>query len=122
MIMQGTDGFSRGDTSEGVMQGVNMLEYVPLHLSCLERSPTLKKWICSWLKSGNGENKVTFLEPEGWFQEGHNIVGFERNLDQINLPRYKHETFVWTPAPSSVGVAVEQLRRIIKWLTVLFRE
>ncbi|KAL7579189.1 hypothetical protein ACA910_011360 [Epithemia clementina (nom. ined.)] len=39
MIDQGTDGLSRSDLPSGVMQGVPMLRYVPLHLSVLERQP-----------------------------------------------------------------------------------
>jgi len=31
MIAQGADGLSRGDQNAGVMSGVDMLEYVPLH-------------------------------------------------------------------------------------------
>ena len=37
MIRQGTDGFSRGDMLEGVLKGRDMLSFVPLHLSALER-------------------------------------------------------------------------------------
>jgi hypothetical protein len=38
--MQGTDGLSRGDFSAGVMAGQQMLQFVPLHLSAGERSPS----------------------------------------------------------------------------------
>ncbi len=50
MISQGTDGLSRGDTSFGVMAGISMLTYVPLHLSALDRQgASLKDWVSSWL-------------------------------------------------------------------------
>ncbi len=42
MIKQGTDGLSRGDLVEGVMRGESMLSFVPLHRSCIDRSPLLK--------------------------------------------------------------------------------
>ena len=37
MIAQGTDGLSRGDLTNGVMRGMPMLEFVPLHKSVLDR-------------------------------------------------------------------------------------
>jgi len=36
MIAQGMDGLSRGDQNAGVMSGMNMLDYVPLHRSAVE--------------------------------------------------------------------------------------
>ena len=39
MILQGADGLSRGDMYEGVMRGDNMLDFIPLHLSAIERHP-----------------------------------------------------------------------------------
>ena len=44
----GVDGLSRGNTTEGVMIGNRLLGYLPLHLSALERSKGLMKWIESW--------------------------------------------------------------------------
>lgn len=37
MIEEGADGGSRGDLSQGVMSGQPVLDFVPLHLSALER-------------------------------------------------------------------------------------
>lgn len=37
MIAQGTESLSRGDLTNGVMHGANMLQYIPLHLSVLDR-------------------------------------------------------------------------------------
>jgi hypothetical protein len=88
MIAQGTDGLSRGDHTEGVMQGKAMIEFIPLHLSALERSPELRVW----LAQAFGEMDHTFLEPEGWFSTGH--------LDG---------NFIWTPPPAAADVVVEQL-------------
>ena len=47
MIAQGTDGLSRGEMYEGVMNSQSMLSFVPLHLSALARSPALVEWINS---------------------------------------------------------------------------
>jgi hypothetical protein len=88
MIVQGTDGLSRADHSRGVMSGRPMLEFVPLHLSALDRKPDLKGWTNSVIC---GLDPV-FLSPKGWFDEGHG-----------------RGNFVWTPPPAAAEVVVEQL-------------
>jgi hypothetical protein len=45
MQAQGTDGISHGDKSMGVMWGVPMEDFCPLHLTVFERSLTLKTWL-----------------------------------------------------------------------------
>jgi hypothetical protein len=90
MIAQGTDGLSRADHSEGVMQGKPMVEFIPLHRDPLEREPKLKPWLDSVTKGLGAE----YLTPEGWFDEGHG-----------------YGTYVWTPAPAAAEVVVEQLGR-----------
>jgi len=47
MISQGTDGVSRGNYLEGAMMGANMLQFVPLNQSALDRSNELFVWIQS---------------------------------------------------------------------------
>jgi hypothetical protein len=44
MIAQGTDGASRGDLSNGVMSGKDMLDFVPLDLGVQARAPDLVAW------------------------------------------------------------------------------
>lgn len=51
MIAQGTDALSRGSLLEGVMTGTPMLDYIPLNLSCIDRSPDLMVWIRSWCRN-----------------------------------------------------------------------
>ena len=111
MILQGTDGLSRGDLGEGIMNGGNMLSYIPLHLNALERAPDLKAWIMSWLIPKDEEEEIIFLDYEGWFERGHDILGGKPNLDGIWIPKYKSGTYVWTPPPAGGLIAVEQLRR-----------
>ena len=77
MIAQGTDGLSRADHSEGVMQGKPIANFVPLHLDALEREPGLRAWLTQ-VTSGL---EPTFLTPEGWYLTGHQTG-----------------TFIWTPA------------------------
>jgi hypothetical protein len=88
MIDQGTDGLSRGDTSTGVMQRISMQQFVPLHLSALERSSALRPWLTAATK---GLDPI-FLEPEDWFTKGQGSG-----------------TFIWSPAPAAADVVVEQL-------------
>jgi hypothetical protein len=88
MKAQGTDGISRGDKSMGVMRGIPMEQFCPLHETAFERSPDLKSWITAATKSVN----PVFLEPEDWFHRGHSFGNF-----------------VWSPAPAAADVAVEQL-------------
>jgi len=90
MIVQGTDGGSRGDLNQGVLTGDNMLNYVPLHLSAVERQPQVLDWIRSFWNSEYGD--LEHLDPEGWFTEGH-----------------KGGNYLWTPAPAAADVVAEQV-------------
>jgi hypothetical protein len=90
MIAQGTDGLSRADHTEGVMQGLPIGQFVPLHLDPFVRVPELKQWLQSVTR---GLNPV-LLKPEGWYTEGHG-----------------RGTFVWAPAPAAAEVAAEQIGR-----------
>jgi hypothetical protein len=85
MIMTGIDGVSRGDMNAGVMAGADMLSFVPLNVSVLERSPALTKWLLGWVG-----NNVEFLEPSHW-------------------PRIhgSHGTYVWSPPPAAAPAALE---------------
>lgn len=74
MIAQGTDGCSRGMLMEGVMAGEDMLSFVDLGRSAVERHPPLLDWIRSW----TGQEALAPLSPEGWFEEGHGIVGGDK--------------------------------------------
>jgi len=93
MQAQGTNELSRGSLSSGVLQGRNMLSYIPLHRLSLERSPTLQPWISTWFQSGSA---VTFLDPLGLFTTGHQAG-----------------SYVWAPPPGAAEVALEQLAAAI---------
>ena len=88
MIAQGTDGLSRADHLEDVMQGHPMMEFIPLHWDPFKREPRLKLWLESITKGLDAE----FLNPEGWFVEGQG-----------------YRTYGWTAAPAEAEVIVEQL-------------
>ena len=110
MIEQGTDGLSRGDMLEGVCRGDEMTSHIPLARTALERSAPLLDWIKSWFgEDGKGDN-VEVLEPEGWFERGHDIIGGSKNCDGMWIPKYKAGNFIWAPAPAGAKFAAEQLR------------
>ena len=111
MISQGTDGLSRGNLLEGVLKGEDMLTFIPLHLSALDRQPSLRAWVTSWAVAKGDEQKIRFLTPEEWTTEGHDIVGYEKNLDGYTVPVYKAGVFVWSPPPAAARWACEELRQ-----------
>jgi len=87
MQAQGTDDLSRGTLASGVLRGVDMLSFVPLHLSALDRSPALSQWVSSW-----APGELTWLQPFDWYTIGH-----------------RPACHVWTPPPSAAEVALAQL-------------
>ena len=108
MIEQGSDGLSRGNLYEGVMKGVSMGHFVPLHLNPLVRCDKLKPWLASFMGSS-----TEFLEPRNWFGRGHDLLDghFEINLEGMKLPKSKLGTFVWSLAPAAGEAAIEELRK-----------
>ena len=110
MIIQGTDGLSRGDMLEGVLKGRDMLSFVPLHLSAIERDNSLKDWVSSWA-SQKGYKTPDFLKPIEWFGKGHDIRGYKENLDGRSIPSYSKGTLIWSPPPAAARFAIEELRQ-----------
>ena len=90
MIVQGTDGGSRGDLNQGVMAGENMLGFVPLHLSAMDRSGSVERWIRGLWDKDLGE--LELLTPEGWFSTGHG-----------------NGSYLWVPPPAAADVVAEQI-------------
>ena len=85
MIESGVDGLSRGDLNAGIMNGQTVYSFIPLHLSALERSPSLADWVISW-----AGNDLKVLSADEW-------------------PR-KHEergTYLWTPPPAAADAAFD---------------
>ena len=101
MITQGTDGLSRGSLKPSSLSSMSIKEYAPLHLTAIQRVPSLKQWIKSWV----GPNPL-FLELRHWFIEGHDLryEGANRHL------KIESGTYIWTPQPAIADVAIEQLR------------
>ena len=110
MISQGTDGLSRGDMLEGVLKGRDMLSFVPLHLSPIERDESLKEWIISWVAQ-KGYEAPEFLKPCEWFDKGHDIRGYRENIDGRTIPSYLKGTYLWSLPPAAARFAIEELRQ-----------
>jgi hypothetical protein len=85
MLAQGTDGCSREVLLEGVMAGEDMLSFVDLGKSPLERSPCLLVWIQSWYLDASAEP----LSPEDWFERGHGITGGQRDKHNVWIPTHE---------------------------------
>ncbi|KAG7368517.1 hypothetical protein IV203_031260 [Nitzschia inconspicua] len=88
MIQQGTDGLSRGDHSQGVMRGLPILQFIPLHQDAFSRSPGVRTWLENVLKGFD----PNFLTPEGWFEHHHDFGNY-----------------VWCPPPAAADVVVDLL-------------
>jgi hypothetical protein len=107
MIAQGTDGCSQGSLMEGVMAGRDMLSFVDLSRMAIERHPPLLEWVRSWTERPD----LKPLTPEGWYVEGHGIVGGTPNHHKIWIPDHgpKNELHLWAPQPPVADAALEEL-------------
>ena len=106
MITQGADGLSRGALNEGVMNGEDLMTFLPFHLSALQRSIKLLEWVNSWIGSD-----AILLQPKDWFQRGHDIIGGTINQDGFWMPQTQPGIYIWDPPPAAADVALEQLRK-----------
>jgi hypothetical protein len=106
---QGTYGISRGQLSEGVMNGESMLLFVPLHKTALECSPVLLDWLKEFIS-----HNLEFLSVEGWFkwgQEDHKDQGIVHSDGHWHPTLYSGK-FIWARAPASAWIALEELRKV----------
>jgi hypothetical protein len=104
MIAQGTDGVSCGLLNEGVTTGLDMLAFIPLHLTAIERNPSVKEWIVSWLG-----REAEFLLPSEWFTRRHSHCGGYYDKQGFWRLNIKPGKFVWASPPAAAEVAVEEL-------------
>ena len=92
MIAQGSDGLSRSDLTSGVLRGIDMLSYVPLHLSAGERQPHGIENLLQRIL-GKHHPEALRMEPAQWFTAPQDLNGI----------------FVWEPAPCLADVAIYML-------------
>ncbi len=102
MIAQGTDGLSRGIFLEGVVRGVDMLLFVDLSRTAVERHPGVLEFVKSWVAPILGDSKL--LVPEEWFHEGHGIIGGKKDSTGLWIPQHAGNgtVYIWTPLRSSL--------------------
>ena len=106
MIEQGTDGLSRGMVYEGLLGArYNFLNYLPLNKSSISRSPKVLDWIRSWAPFYS-----EVLEPEGWFELGHDICSWEKSEEEIWRPIIGGGCWIWDPPPVAAYKVAEQIR------------
>ena len=68
MIACGVGGLSRGNYDAGISLGLDICQFMPLHLSaCDIAGHTLAGWCKSWM----GMDYSPSLSPVGWFEDGH---------------------------------------------------
>ena len=58
------DTLSRSCHIKGLMQGENILSFLPLHNSAVERSKGLLNWIRTWWPK---DEKIIYLSPDDWY-------------------------------------------------------
>ena len=54
-----------------------MLSFVDLSKTAIEQHQGVLDYVNTWLDSNVDSSKL--LSPEGWFQEGHGVIGREKN-------------------------------------------
>jgi hypothetical protein len=78
----------------------DMLRYVPLHLTALERQPKVLVWIREWTT----QPLLTPFSPEGWYREGQ---GFSWHAQEpVELPDTWRQ---WSPASAAADACLEAL-------------
>jgi hypothetical protein len=106
MILQGTDGLSRGNLTEGVMAGIPMLQFVPLHLSPLDRYAALLSWIQDWVP----HPALRALLPSEWYDKGHGIHGGQYDSRGLWIPTPIEDSWLlWCPPPAAADIAINEL-------------
>lgn len=104
---QGTDAVSRGSRNEGVMAGHEMLNFVPLGKTAVERHPPLLEWIQDWTSRPDLEPLTT----DEWFERAHGIIGGQKDAHGVWIPTHEKAggLHLWTPPPAIADVALEEL-------------
>ena len=98
MIVQGTDGISRGILLEDVLAGQTMLLHIELAKGALERHPDVLDFVKFWTEVKN----LKALTPEQWFVEGHGIRGGYRDDHGMWIPNHADNgcVYLWAPPPN----------------------
>jgi hypothetical protein len=49
---------------------------------------------CDWVKSWTGEEVLVLLEPENWFERGHDLVGEKDPEDLFWIPEFRRGCYL----------------------------
>ena len=111
MIAQGADGLSRGNLSEGVMTGLDILRFIPINKSVIQRSPSIVNWFKHWTESST----LKILSPRDWLWAGQGLSNVPwKNCDGMEMPQESSDdTLLWCPPPCIADIALEYLRKSI---------
>ena len=88
------------------MAGKDMLSYVDIAHSAVERSPGLIEMVRRWTDCPRLEP----LQVEDWFWKGHGIVGGEKDRRGVWIPNHAPggQFYLWSPPPVLADVALEE--------------
>jgi hypothetical protein len=93
MIVHGVDGLSRGELQVGALAD-QYANTVPWHLSPVQRSPSLRGWLTTWL----GED-FNLTEPKDWFGSAQLWGDYSETV----------RPWVWDLPPAAAIEALEEL-------------
>lgn len=82
-----------------------MLNFVPLHLTPIDRQPSLLPWVQYW----TGQEDLHPLWPEGWYKEGQSHIGMTSPDNSLRLVEQPDTWFLWDLQPSAAEAALEAL-------------
>ena len=88
------------------MRQEELLSFVPLHLSALDRHPELLRW----LEDLTSQSELEVLTPTDWFSRGQDHYGNLVNSDGLWVPKIRPGLLVWAPPPAAAETALEELR------------
>jgi hypothetical protein len=90
-----------------------MLSFVDLSRTAIERHPNILEFVKSWVDQIVGERKV--LSTEESFQEGHGIVGGEKDSSGMWIPCHTANgmAYIWSPPPVITDIALEECAKAI---------
>ncbi len=107
---------------EGVVQGKDMLSFVDLSKTTIEQHQGVLDFVKTWLDSSMGSSKL--LSTKECFQEGHGIIGGEKDPSGMWILRYAEngKVYIWAPPPIIADVALEKCSKAIckKLMLIVF--
>ena len=88
-----------------------MLAFIDIAKSAVDRHPRVLDYINSWAE----KRKLIPLAPEQWFSEGHGIIGGDKDINGVWIPKHAKngKTYLWMPPPVIADVALEECMKAV---------